>query len=276
MGSLNYLNLGCGHRFHEDWVNMDMVSSSPYVISYNILKGVPYPDNQFDVVYHAQVLEHIPKEKAPAFIKECFRVLKPGGIIRIVVPNLENIVYEYVKHLNENLENPTEESEANYDWILLEMYDQTVRNYVGGEMAKYINNPKLINEEYVLYRTGMIGANMRDKLALNFAEFKNGFTIRKVLRQIKSSLQEKVKHFISSPASRIGAFRLSGEVHMWMYDRYSLSRLLKKAGFEDIRIKSPFESDIARWSDYELDIKKGKVLDHTSLFMEAKKLTTIL
>ncbi len=147
MGSLNYLDLGCGNRFHKDWVNIDMVSKNPYVISHNLLKGIPYPDNQFDVIYHAQVLEHIPKDKATDFIKECFRVLKPGGIIRIVVPNLENIVGEYIKHLKVNLENPTEESEANYDWILLEMYDQTVRQYVGGQMAEVINTPKLINWE---------------------------------------------------------------------------------------------------------------------------------
>ncbi len=58
---------------------------------------------------------------------------------------------------------------------------------------------------------------------------------------------------------------------MWMYDRFSLSRLLKKVGFEDIKIKNPFESEIPNWSDYELDVEKGNVLDQTSLFIEAKK-----
>jgi len=150
MGSLKYLNIGCGNKFHKAWINIDMISYSPYVIQYNLLKGIPYPDNYFEVIYHSQVLEHIPKEKAPEFIRECFRVLKPGGIMRVVVPDLQNIVTEYIKFLNQNLENPTEESEANYDWILLEMYDQTVRNYSGGQMGKYLNQTKLLNEEYVL------------------------------------------------------------------------------------------------------------------------------
>lgn len=97
MEKLNYLNVGCGGKFHKDWVNVDMTSNSKDVIVANLLKGIPFPDNSFDVVYHSQVLEHFPKEKARDFIKECFRVLKPDGIIRVVVPDLENIVNEYKK-----------------------------------------------------------------------------------------------------------------------------------------------------------------------------------
>ena len=102
MGKLNYLNLGCGKRYHKDWVNVDMYSDTPDVMAYNLLKGIPFSDNHFEVVYHAQVLEHSPKDDAPGFIKECFRVLKPGGVIRIVVPDLEGIVTEYLKYLKVN------------------------------------------------------------------------------------------------------------------------------------------------------------------------------
>ena len=132
MNKLNYLNLGCGFNFHKEWINVDMTSNSPYVISHNLLKKFPFHKNQFDVVYNSHVLEHFPKEKAPYFVSECFRVLKPGGLIRVGVPDLENIVNEYLKQLHENIENPNRLSEANYDWILLEMYDQTVRNRSGG------------------------------------------------------------------------------------------------------------------------------------------------
>ena len=150
MEELKYLNLGCGNKFHKQWVNMDMVSKSERVIVANLLNGIPFPDNHFDVVYHSQVLEHFSKEKSPGFIKECFRVLKQEGIIRVVVPDLENIVNEYKKFLNENIEKSTDISEANYDWIMLEMYDQTVRNYPGGQMADYLKRPIVINEQYVI------------------------------------------------------------------------------------------------------------------------------
>lgn len=49
--------------------------------------------------------------------------------------------------LNENTENQNDISTANYDWIMLEMYDQTVRNYSGGQMAEFLKQPHLINEK---------------------------------------------------------------------------------------------------------------------------------
>lgn len=139
----NYLNVGCGNKFHSSWTNVDMTSNSPHVLSHNLLRGMPFPDARFDVVYHSQVLEHIPKKKAPFFVNECFRVLKPGGIMRVVVPDLENIAGEYLKQLADNIRMPSRLSEANYDWIMLEMYDQAVRNYSKGQMAEFMQNPEL-------------------------------------------------------------------------------------------------------------------------------------
>jgi 2-hydroxychromene-2-carboxylate isomerase len=41
------------------------------------------------VVYHSHVLEHLPKDAAPRFVGECYRVLAEGGILRVVVPDLD-------------------------------------------------------------------------------------------------------------------------------------------------------------------------------------------
>lgn len=280
MEKLNYLNVGCGSKFHKDWVNVDMTSNSTDVISANLLKGIPFPDNSFDVVYHSQVLEHFPKEKAQDFIKECYRVLKPDGIIRVVVPDLENIINEYKKFLNQNIENPTDLSVANYDWIMLEMYDQTVRNYSGGQMAEFLKQPQMINEKYVIDRIGFVGRSIRNSFlskntgnALS-SNLKKGFSSILFFKKAVKYIFKKIRHSQMSEISRIGAFRLGGEIHMWMYDRYSLSRLLKSCGFEEVSIKSPVVSDIPKWKEYELDIKDGLVYDPTSLFVEAKKKTT--
>jgi predicted SAM-dependent methyltransferase len=272
---LNYLNVGCGNKFHKQWFNVDMKSNSKYVIEANILKGIPFSDNQFDVVYHSQVLEHFPKENAQVFMSECFRVLKTGGIIRIVVPNLENIVGEYLKHLNDMLEKPNEVSAANYEWIMLELYDQTVRNYSGGQMAEYLKRSSFINEEYINSRIGRVGRDIKDNFLKEFNSrrgkkaFYSVKMFKKAIRYIFSKIIRKI--IPQSKASKIGAFRLGGQIHMWMYDRYSLAELLKKCGFVDISIKNPFESGIPDWKKYELDVKDGLVCDPTSLFMEARK-----
>ena len=66
-------------------------------------------------------------------------------------------------------------------------------------------------------------------------------------------------------------FRNSGEVHRWMYDRYSLSRLLTESGFINIQICQADESSIPDFNTYELDTCQGKVRKPDSLFIEATK-----
>ena len=267
---LNYLNLGCGFNFHKEWINMDMNSNSPYVISHNILKKIPFHSNQFDVIYNSHVLEHFPKEKVSNFVRECFRVLKPGGIMRVSVPDLENIVNEYLKLLNENIESSNRLSEANYDWIMLEMYDQTVRNQGGGQMGEFLTQPELINEQYVFDRTGYIGKLFRNEY-LPAGDKQKTPSLKKFVKRGIRYIRKKMELILLSEAQRTGKFRLGGDIHQWMYDRYSLSRLLRKNGFEDIEIKTPYESNIPQWDKYELDVKDGIVIHPHSLIMEAIK-----
>jgi len=274
MAKLNYLNAGCGNKFHPDWYNIDMTSNSPDVLAANLLNGIPFPDNRFDVVYHSQVLEHFPKEKAAGFLKECYRVLKPNGIIRVVVPDLENIVNEYTKLLKENIEHPDEMSSANYDWIMLELYDQTVRNYSGGHMAEYLQQPHLINERYVLDRMGYVGRKIREEYLTGKGGAGNLRRAFSSLKMFTKAVRYVFRTTLRSQTSNIGAFRLGGEIHQWMYDRYSLSRLLKECGFVNISIKNPVESNIPKWNEYELDVKDGLIYDPTSLYMEARKEST--
>ena len=86
-----YLNLGCGSRYHPDWINIDIVPHGPEVIQHDLSRGIPLPDASCDVVYHTAVLEHMRRSDAAAFLAECYRVLKPGGIVRVGVPDLERI-----------------------------------------------------------------------------------------------------------------------------------------------------------------------------------------
>ena len=103
--SKTMLNLGCGKTFHRDWVNVDFISSGPEVISHDLTQGIPFSSETFDVVYHSHVLEHFTALQGDFFIKECFRVLKPGGILRIAVPDLETIVRNYLQFLEQGLLN---------------------------------------------------------------------------------------------------------------------------------------------------------------------------
>ena len=74
------------------------------------------------------------------------------------------------------------------------------------------------------------------------------------------------------PLLQLGRFRRGGEVHLWMYDRHSLARLLQEAGFEDPQVVGPSESQIPDWTSYHLDTEPdGIVYKPDSLYMEAVK-----
>lgn len=290
MAKFQYLNLGCGNYFHPDWINIDFEQRDNNVIKYDLLNGIPFPDNSFDVVYHSHVLEHFPKEKANFFISECYRVLKSEGILRVVVPNLEIITEEYLKQLRNAL-NGDEKAKYNYKWIMLEMYDQVVRNYSGGEMAKYISQKEILNLDYVYNRIGIEGKTIRESY-LNLLEKTDKIT--SAYLQENSNI-EKVKYYFKPSTYlnflkrrlfgkelkqiekeqeliKIAKFRNSGEIHQWMYDRYSLTELLKDTMFVNIEVKSATESKIKDWSYFELDVINGIVRKPDSLFIEAIKL----
>lgn len=272
------LNLGCGSRFHPEFINIDAVSSSPHVLAYDLNKGIPFPDATFDVVYQSHLLEHFKKENALDFLKECYRVLKTSGVIRLAVPDLEQIVRGYLNELDKALQQP-EESGQNYDWMLLELYDQAVRGRSGGAMLEYLEQDSIPNEAFVYQR---IGAEARDIIhalkqgaSTSHNERPTNYLAR--LRSLPQFVRARLLKIILSDedyrALEIGKFRSTGEIHQWMYDRYSLGRILKRAGFQNPKTVRANESQIPGWTEYHLDTEPdGTVCKPDSLFMEAIKL----
>jgi SAM-dependent methyltransferase len=148
---MKILNLGCGTKTcsHSDVINMDwsiylrlrrnplmrrviplflrgqrkdrFMTLPANIVVHDISKGLPFPVNSIDVVYHSHLLEHLDRSAAPGFLSEVRRVLKPGGIQRIVVPDLEKLCTAYLSHLDHcgyHLEEI--ESHDNYVAALLE------------------------------------------------------------------------------------------------------------------------------------------------------------
>lgn len=247
---LKWLNLGCGGCFHPDWTNVDFNRTGETVIPHNLLKGIPFADNSFEVVYHSHLLEHLPKNEALPFLTECHRVLQPNGIIRVVIPDLEQIARLYLQSL-ENALNGSETDAHNYNWLMLEMYDQVVRNESGGDMKRYLAQNPLPNPEFIVGRFGVEG-----EMLINAFQGRNFPS----------------KSLAELNPTQIGQFRQGGEVHQWMYDRYSLKVLLEKVGFMDVKVCQANESRINGFNNYQLDVlADGKVRKSDSLFMEGIK-----
>jgi SAM-dependent methyltransferase len=243
------LNVGCGVHFHSHWVNLDVQARSPEVMDFDVRRPLPYAPRTFDMVYHSHVLEHLPRESAPAFIADCRRVLKPGGVLRIVVPDLEQIARHYLRQLDAAAAGDAEAARR-YDWIMLELLDQIGRHRNGGEMRSFLSSTPLPAEDYVLSRIG-------DEAREMFAD----------LRAARNDPP-------AAPLSdeELGRFRRSGEAHLWMYDRFSLMRLLQNGGFVDCRVVGAAESALPGFDSYRLDTTPdGAVRKPDSLFVEARK-----
>lgn len=240
------LNLGCGTQMNHAWSNIDfspyarlarhrliahllqfcgLISARQYtdllkldrdIIVWNLKKGIPFADGTFDVVYHSHLLEHLERNEAPAFLKECWRVLKVGGVLRVVVPDLESMVVRYHNAM-QRLDDGNCEAGDDHRKAINELFDQMVRREPGAQKT----HPPL-------------------------ARFVQG-----ILR--------------GNPAR-------TGELHRWMYDRYSLADLMQSVGFTEVREQSACSSYVAGWKQFDLDTKVGGAPHKPqSLYMESRK-----
>ena len=251
------INLGCGQSYHKDWINIDIDSRYSHAQHHNLYKGVPFSDSCVDIVYHSHVLEHMPKTFAPIFIKECKRVLKPGGIIRIAVPDLEQIIRLYIENLENSLKGDNI-AKHRYDWIMLELFDQFSRNQSGGAMLEYWKKLPVEIENFVFNRCGRNLKNDIHKLS-KIPKFTDLF--------LQANLVQNEKNI-----QQFALFRLFGENHLWMYDRYSLSKLLEETGFINIKKCEANESDIPNFKYFYLEKDQEDIeIRPDSFYMEANK-----
>ena len=124
------VNLGSGTTCLDDWVNIDssfnarlakyprlrhllfkvgILPKEYYEVPWSehihkimvrdVRKKLPFDDRSVDFIYSSHLIEHLRKDEAEKVLRECFRVLKKGGLIRLVVPDLELMARIYIKEI---------------------------------------------------------------------------------------------------------------------------------------------------------------------------------
>lgn len=117
-------NVGCGQRPTEGWLNFDnsmsvrlgprwvralhglgLASQPSVALSYcararhiryaNVSRRIPVPDGSLDALYSSHMLEHLGPREVSVFLREARRVLRPGGRIRLAVPDLKRLIERY-------------------------------------------------------------------------------------------------------------------------------------------------------------------------------------
>jgi predicted SAM-dependent methyltransferase len=218
------LHLGCGPITPAGWVNLDgswnfwlsgrprlrrmleALTLIPVMPSYrkgvpgavvhDIRRPLPFEAASFDAVYASHLIEHLYHSEARALLAECRRVLRPSGVLRLVVPDLRSLVQAYV-------------AEA-------ESADPARR----ANAAHRLNQSLLLREE-----------------------------------------RPRRGH----PLHRLYSAYTDFHSHKWMYDRDSLSELLRAAGFVEVGVRAFRDSRIAGVEQVEMP---ERVLDGAGVCVE--------
>lgn len=112
------LHLGCGSTIVNGWVNVDYSMGARMakypgfrflnkrlklfsldwdkrIFIHDLTTRFPWNNETADIVYSSHTLEDFTRHEGRVFLAECFRVLKKGGILRLVVPDLQQIIMMY-------------------------------------------------------------------------------------------------------------------------------------------------------------------------------------
>lgn len=140
---LRRLGLITSERYHEH--RQGAYARTRYL---NAARRFPYPDASFDNVFSSHMLEHLYKDQAERCVREVHRVLKPGGVLRIVVPDLDKLVRAYDETRPEAMlqkiyENTQPRDKNRHHWM-----------YTASSLARVLADAGFSTIERVDYRRG--------------------------------------------------------------------------------------------------------------------------
>ena len=258
------LNLACGNSIiiSDDWINIDFITESKSVIKCNILKGLPFKECSIANIYTSHFIEHVPLNKIKFLLNDLYKVLVPGGILRIVTPDFNEICDTYLKLINQkNLD------EARF--VKIELLDQLVRLKQGGLLGKKLRSFSRNNNLKMLeFANRRIGYNKNQK----FENLKKNTKFYKISKFIRQKYINTILNFLPSSFKDSNiSYTEHAEKHTWVWDYDELKNELTKYGFINIRKKNFRESDILNFK-FELDVMDNKPRKGTqSMFVEAQK-----
>lgn len=86
------VHLGCGDHRLEGWINVDLAPSAAVDAVVDCAGDLPFAPGTVAFLHCEDLLEHVEREKGIALLRECFRVLRPGGVLRVLTPDLRQLV----------------------------------------------------------------------------------------------------------------------------------------------------------------------------------------
>ncbi len=268
------INLGCGPVYVEDpdWVNFDFSASSPWVTKANLLKRLPLANGTVSVVYSSHFLEHVPRDSVNNLLADCLRVLEPGGVIRLVLPDLENLAREYLKHREAG-----EDEKALF--LVIELIDQSVRSKPGGMMGlvykKLSASSGDANSDMIRFVKDRVGESIMPDKELGrsraFPPKLKTATVTDLLKRLWIRLW--VQLLPGSFRQQNVSLAAVGERHQWLWDFQQLKAELEEVGFVNVTKTSANKSRVKDfpYESLDLDAEGSPRKGQSSMFVEATK-----
>ena len=232
----------------------------------------------------------MPRSRVPGLLAECFRVLRPGGVIRLVLPDLEEMCREYLARRDAG-------DHEKAEFVVVEMIDQCVRLTCGGELGalyRTYNADPIRHEAMIDYLYRRNGENLRagatgqnaDKGSSRLAPRPPRWPRSRLFLQRSTRLPRRVRERAQNawfawllrrlpPAFREQNVSLAsvGERHHWLWDLHQLTKALRPAGFVHIERCTCDTGRIEGFPFFPLDVdddgrpRKGA----ESMYVEASK-----
>jgi len=90
-----YLDIGCGPNPSPEFINLDYLWRPGIDLCWDLAHGLPLADASLAGIFSEHCIEHVPLAVGDALLGECFRVLRPGGTVRLITPDAEQYLVGY-------------------------------------------------------------------------------------------------------------------------------------------------------------------------------------
>lgn len=156
------LHIGCGPHLLPGWLNADYEPRERSVLCLDATRTFPLPSDTFETVFSEHMIEHVPHAGGAVMLDEVFRVLRPGGRVRITTPDFAFLVGLYT-HSTE----PTPLQQAYTEWACATFVPNApranalavVNNYVRDWGHQFIYDEPCLRE--ALGRAGFVDIDAR-------------------------------------------------------------------------------------------------------------------
>ncbi len=89
------IHLGCGPRVFSGWINTDSNNRQAEILYVDLVRKLPFPEDFAQYVFSEHVFEHLSYKEGSLLLHEIYRVLRPSGVLRLAVPDLDFFIRLY-------------------------------------------------------------------------------------------------------------------------------------------------------------------------------------